>query len=94
MARKNAEVYGVADKIEFICADAFDFLRMNKERYDAVIASPPWGGPEYLEKDTYSLADAKISGDMDIFKLVEALAQKVHSGAPVALFLPRNTNAG
>ncbi|VDN97202.1 unnamed protein product [Rodentolepis nana] len=92
MARKNAEVYGVADKIEFICSDAFKFLRENKDRYDAILASPPWGGPEYSQH-TFSLANAKISGQLNIFHLVEAIASKIRSGGPVALYLPRNTNA-
>ncbi|VUZ53731.1 unnamed protein product [Hymenolepis diminuta] len=92
MAKKNAEVYGVAGKIEFVCSDAFKFLRENKDRYDAILASPPWGGPEYSQH-TFSLADAKISGNLNIFHLVEAVAPKIRSGGPVALYLPRNTNA-
>nr|CDS27379.2 trimethylguanosine synthase [Hymenolepis microstoma] len=92
MARMNAEVYGVADNIEFICSDAFKFLRENRDRYDAILASPPWGGPEYSQ-DTFSLANAKISDQLNIFHLVEAIALKIRSGGPVAIYLPRNTNA-
>jgi trimethylguanosine synthase len=55
LARHNAEIYGVADRIEFILADYLSFtqsyLSMPQGRgrkIDVVFLSPPWGGPEYL----------------------------------------------
>lgn len=46
MARRNAEVYGVADRIEFRHEDFFKAVQT--VHADAVFLSPPWGGPEYL----------------------------------------------
>lgn len=45
MARHNAAIYGVADRIEFIVGD---FLQLSESlRADVVFLSPPWGGPSY-----------------------------------------------
>lgn len=47
MARHNAEIYGVADRIEFIVGD---FLQLSDSlRADVVFLSPPWGGPDYVK---------------------------------------------
>lgn len=47
MAKHNAGVYNVADRIEFIVGD---FLQMySKLKADMVFLSPPWGGPQYLK---------------------------------------------
>ncbi|KAH9498364.1 hypothetical protein Btru_008095 [Bulinus truncatus] len=53
LARHNAEVYGVADRIEFIHGDYLQLAPSLKA--DVVFLSPPWGGPEYLNKDVYDL---------------------------------------
>lgn len=56
LARHNAIIYGVADRIEFVLADYISFANSylslpNKDtrKIDVVFLSPPWGGPEYLE---------------------------------------------
>jgi 23S rRNA G2445 N2-methylase RlmL len=43
MAKRNAEVYGVADKIVFLLGNVFDLAP--KLHADVVFLSPPWGGP-------------------------------------------------
>ncbi len=52
LARHNAALYGVQDRIEFILADFFSFARTLKQhpgrKIDVVFLSPPWGGPSYL----------------------------------------------
>ncbi|KZV66461.1 S-adenosyl-L-methionine-dependent methyltransferase [Peniophora sp. CONT] len=64
LARHNAEIYGVADRIEFILADFLSFARTLRptgptgqsteypdsttRKIDVVFLSPPWGGPSYL----------------------------------------------
>ncbi|KAH7098883.1 S-adenosyl-L-methionine-dependent methyltransferase [Auriculariales sp. MPI-PUGE-AT-0066] len=52
LARHNAQIYGVADRIEFILGDFLDFARTypskHKTLIDVVFLSPPWGGPAYL----------------------------------------------
>jgi trimethylguanosine synthase len=54
LARHNAAIYGVADRIEFILADYISFANAYlsrprpTRRIDVVFLSPPWGGPGYL----------------------------------------------
>ncbi|KAH6915625.1 Tgs1 protein [Coprinopsis sp. MPI-PUGE-AT-0042] len=56
LARHNAEIYGVADRIEFILGDYLSFAKSltdrpqpnQTRRVDVVFLSPPWGGPSYL----------------------------------------------
>jgi trimethylguanosine synthase len=43
MARHNANIYGVASRIEFVHGDTFKLARSFS--VDAVFLSPPWGGP-------------------------------------------------
>ena len=55
LARHNATIYGVADRIEFILADYLDFAKSYERRssnarlFDVVFLSPPWGGPSYMD---------------------------------------------
>lgn len=60
LARHNAALYGVADRIEFVLGDFLSFARtletrraigsseVRKREIDVVFLSPPWGGPSYL----------------------------------------------
>lgn len=51
----NLQVYGVADRIDFICTNFFHFASLwtkdgsERPAIDAVFLSPPWGGPSYLQ---------------------------------------------
>ncbi len=65
LARHNAMQYGVADRIEFICADYIHFAEAYASRLssvegpiDVVFLSPPWG--EWL---TLSAACPPITDD-------------------------------
>ena len=86
MARENAAIYGVADKIEFICAD---FLQLacdgffEKLRVDGVFVSPPWGGPAYIRQTQFRLGDMPIDGALFWFA-----ARSISPN--IGLFLPRN----
>lgn len=64
LARHNAQIYGVADRIEFILSDYLSFAKsylslpstsrrpnvnlLETRKIDVVFLSPPWGGPSYL----------------------------------------------
>lgn len=54
LARHNAQIYGVADRIEFVLGDYVSFANSYLQhspasrRIDVVFLSPPWGGPSYL----------------------------------------------
>lgn len=59
LARHNAIIYGVANRIEFILGDYLAFARAylslpnsDARKIDVVFLSPPWGGPDYLAGDT------------------------------------------
>ena len=52
-ARHNAQVYGVADRIDFIQGD---FLKLAPSlKADVVFLSPPWGGPDYLQAEVFDI---------------------------------------
>ncbi|XP_075226088.1 trimethylguanosine synthase 1 [Lycorma delicatula] len=85
LAKNNAAVYGVADRIEFIIGD---FLKLAPTlSADVVFLSPPWGGPDYTSQSSYSL-DAILPplGGKELFNVAANITDNI------AFFLPRNTN--
>jgi trimethylguanosine synthase len=106
LARHNAKIYGVADRIEFILADLPTFLRtyqalpQKRRKIDVVFLSPPWGGPSYLsspsKEKTFTEGEVQQYG----FPLENitpipgdelfALARSVTPH--VAFYLPRNVD--
>ncbi|XP_066235140.1 trimethylguanosine synthase isoform X1 [Saccopteryx leptura] len=84
LARNNTEVYGVADKIEFICGD---FLLLAPHlKADVVFLSPPWGGPDYATAETFDIRTMMSPDGFEIFRL----SQKVTNN--IVYFLPRNAD--
>uniref|UniRef100_A0A4W6CBP3 Trimethylguanosine synthase n=1 Tax=Lates calcarifer TaxID=8187 RepID=A0A4W6CBP3_LATCA len=80
LARHNATVYGVADRIEFLQGD---FLQLAPRlRGDVVFLSPPWGGPDYLTAEVSSLTLATF----EIFRLAKLISNNI------VYFLPRNAD--
>lgn len=53
LACNNAEVYGVADQIDFICGDFM--LLASHIKADVVFLSPPWGGPDYATAEIFDV---------------------------------------
>uniref|UniRef100_A0A224YS65 Trimethylguanosine synthase n=1 Tax=Rhipicephalus zambeziensis TaxID=60191 RepID=A0A224YS65_9ACAR len=83
LARHNAAVYGVADKIEFIVGD---FLEVAPQlRGDVVFLSLPWGGPSYQQKWSFDLGDM----EPDLYETFE-LSRKITDN--IAVLLPRNAD--
>ncbi|XP_063977952.1 trimethylguanosine synthase [Diachasmimorpha longicaudata] len=83
LARNNARVYGVEDRIDFIVGDFFQIA--DKLIADVVFLSPPWGGPDYLHDETYDLNSIlKPLGGMTLFNTARMISEHV------AYFLPRN----
>ncbi|KAL3666042.1 hypothetical protein V7S43_008835 [Phytophthora oleae] len=84
MAKHNAEIYGVADKIEFIIGNSIDILP--RLMADAVFLSPPWGGVKYSRK-RFSLEDMLVKGvsGLNLF----AKARQVSKN--IAYYLPKGT---
>lgn len=87
MARHNATIYGVQDKIEFIVGSYFDLVEGLKA--DVVFLSPPWGGPDYMRKDSvYDLEESLQP--VAASKLMQE-TRKITKD--IAVYLPRNSNS-
>lgn len=84
LACNNAEVYGIADKVEFICGD---FLLLAPQlKADVVFLSPPWGGPDYATAETFDIRTMMSPDGFEIFRL----SQKITNN--IVYFLPRNAD--
>ncbi|KAF7273595.1 hypothetical protein GWI33_013703 [Rhynchophorus ferrugineus] len=85
LAKNNAAVYGVVDKIEFIVGD---FLQLAEGlKADAVFLSPPWGGPAYLKQQQYDL-DTMLQP----VSFSQLFCAATSISRDVAAFLPKNSN--
>lgn len=85
IARHNAGIYGVDDRIEFITGD---FLQLAPQLVaDVVFLSPPWGGPDYIKRKVFNLDNilAPIGGE-NVFKAAKEITEHV------AYYLPRNSD--
>ncbi|CAM5090075.1 unnamed protein product [Eretmochelys imbricata] len=99
LACNNAEVYGVADQIDFICGDFM--LLASHIKADVVFLSPPWGGPDYATAEIFDVR-TMISPDgyplkvLLFFPLLVStfeifrLSQKITNN--IVYFLPRNAD--
>ncbi|XP_017040169.1 trimethylguanosine synthase [Drosophila ficusphila] len=87
MAKHNANIYGVAHKIEFIQADFLQFAASTRIRPNIVFLSPPWGGPNYQKQATFDIEKNLLPvGASQLMQLSRRLAPDV------SFFLPRNAN--
>ena len=90
MARHNASIYGLADKIKFVHGDVFKVLPDlvdEKGTVDLVFMSPPWGGPDYVNRPIFCpRADLLDSRGQDLFALGRAISKNL------ILFLPRQSD--
>ncbi|KAG6940532.1 trimethylguanosine synthase 1 [Chelydra serpentina] len=84
LARNNAEVYGVANQIDFICGDFM--LLASHIKADVVFLSPPWGGPDYATAEIFDVRTMISPDGFEIFKL----SQKITNN--IVYFLPRNAD--
>ncbi|KAM9303137.1 trimethylguanosine synthase isoform 2-T2 [Morus bassanus] len=91
LARNNAEVYGVADQIEFVCGD-FMVLAADLQA-DVVFLSPPWGGPDYATAEIFDI-QTMICPDGYPFEVTRCcgfqLSKKITNN--IVYFLPRNAD--
>lgn len=84
LARHNAQIYGVADRIEFILGDFVQFAQSYKTRrsppIDVVFLSPPWGGISYLS--------ASPSKQASLAALASDEFEQQHPDYPLSLLQP------
>lgn len=85
MAKHNAAIYGVADKIEFIVGDSIKILPTIKHA-DVVFLSPPWGGLKYSRK-RYDMEEMVINGvtGSALFALARRLTKNI------VYYMPKTT---
>ncbi|XP_062284611.1 trimethylguanosine synthase isoform X1 [Scomber scombrus] len=84
LARHNAVVYGVADRIDFLQGD---FLQLAPHlRGDVVFLSPPWGGPDYLTAEVFDIKTMMEPDGFQIFHLAKQISDNI------VYFLPRNAD--
>uniref|UniRef100_A0A6I8PCG9 Trimethylguanosine synthase n=1 Tax=Ornithorhynchus anatinus TaxID=9258 RepID=A0A6I8PCG9_ORNAN len=84
LARNNAQVYGVADRLELICGD-FLLLAPNLKA-DVVFLSPPWGGPDYATAEIFDIRTMMSPDGFEIFSLSRKITNNI------VYFLPRNAD--
>lgn len=86
LARNNAKVYEVEDKIQFIIGDFMQIATKCRIPADVVFLSPQWGGPGYLKQTCYSIESMTPNGK-DMVTVV-----RQHMTHNIAFLLPRNVN--
>ena len=74
MARYNAKIYGVDEKIEFVLGDFFE--KAPQMKTEGVFLDPSWGGPSYENLKKFKLSDFIPDGN-DISKLAFGHFSKV-----------------
>lgn len=83
LARHNATIYGVQDRIEFLLGDFMELAPTLKA--DVLFLSPPWGGPEYTRQPSFDLHYMTPDG-FELFKVARAITPNI------AYFVPRNSD--
>ena len=79
MAKNNAKIYGVEDKINFICGDYFN--EAPKIDAEVVYLDPPWGGPDYKNIEKFKLEHFSPNGN-EILELAFKNFKKVVMRVP------------
>lgn len=107
LARHNAAIYGVADRIEFVLGDFFQFAktlarwgeaRQGRRVVDVIFLSPPWGGPSYLHgTDSNQPSDASQHPEFRLSDITPIDGSELFKLAEritpnITYYLPRNTN--
>ncbi|KAJ3417289.1 Trimethylguanosine synthase [Chytridiales sp. JEL 0842] len=83
-SKHNAEVYGVADKIEFVLGD---FMKLAPSlKADVVFLSPPWGGPSYLNADVFDIKTMMPIDGEDLFNVSKSITPNI------CYYVPRNVD--
>ena len=102
LARHNATIYGVADRIEFILTDYITFAdsyltlpSTSKRKIDVVFLSPPWGGPSYLAgpqgDEPIEVHPEYSLGSIQPIHGAELFRLSRRMTRNIAYYLPRNT---
>lgn len=86
---RNAQSYGVANRL-WLYHHKWNHKAVRKFRklkVDCIFGSPPWGGPEYINNETYDLENSLIPCGIH-----ELLASFKKVSDNIILFLPKNSD--
>lgn len=86
IAKHNAKIYGVEDKIEFIIGDFFELSNKMNIKADMIFLDPPWGG-QYYNQSKFDIR--KFAGNMNGFELFYAAKNITNN---IAYYVPKNTD--
>ena len=107
LARHNATIYGVVDRIEFVLGDFVQLARTLVGRggarqggrvVDVIFLSPPWGGPSYLQGTSSNPPpDASQHPEFRLSEVTPIHGSELFKLAEritpnIAYYLPRNAN--
>ena len=87
IAKHNAKIYGVQDRIDFIVGDYFEVGKLYKGKVDAVFLSPPWGGVQYK---SFAVNDNLLLGGQISLKYLVEYSREI--SPDIALYVPKTTN--
>lgn len=85
MARENASLFGVADRIDFLEGDALALIPSIPA--DSIFLAPPWGGPAYTRHERFTLACFTPDGN-------EILTVAMRTRSTIVMQLPRTFDLG
>ena len=88
--RNNARVYGVEHGIEIMCGD-FMSLGPCLDNVDAVLLSPPWGGPTYSSQTRFDVQDMGGAPELSFRRLLDTCFGRMRCTGAV-FWLPRNSH--
>lgn len=106
LARHNAAIYGVSDRIEFVLGDFIQFAqtlagrcetRQTGRAVDVIFLSPPWGGPSYLHGTSQDMTlDSPEHPEFLLSDITPIHGSELFKLAEritpnIAYYLPRNT---
>ena len=89
LLQHNAQIYGVENKVEVICADFLEVAPRIKA--DVVFMSPPWGGPEYSHSHgDFDVENMSGHPELGLTNLLEIAFGPMGCRCAIA-WLPRNS---
>lgn len=84
LAQANAKLFGVEEKVDFVCADAISALGGSLNlKGQGLILDPPWAGTAYGEFPSFKLAHFKPNG-------LQLLLVAFKTEAEIIMMLPKN----
>ena len=89
LLQQNARVYDVSERVEVVCVDFLDLAP--RIRADVVLLSPPWGGPEYSQEESFDVEKMGGHPELGLSALLKIAFEVMGCQAAVA-WLPRSAS--